>query len=167
MKAPCARCTREKDLHARGLCWACYKHRGVRLMHGGPPQEYRLWGADEVRRLRHLARVRDIRTEDIADDLGRSISSVRSKLKALGIVIGHRGGWPDVVKRAGLLDFFAANPGTTISEFARATGRSPSAVCGMMRALVREGLLARTGGASRSCRYVVTAKWKTKKSRAA
>lgn len=121
----------------------------------------KLWTKRERLLLRQLARSGEP-AASIAAEIGRSEQAVRWQSKRMGGLLGHHGPRRSCrcpFKRARLLDLLAEQPGLTLSGAARILGRSVHAVRMLAVSLVRDGLLARTGGATHTVRYRPTAKW--------
>lgn len=118
----------------------------------------RRWTHDEDNTLFACARAGDPSYE-IADRLGRSRGAVLKRAEHYGLRLagGHWRINPD--RRADLLNYLADNPGATLSDAARELRRCVRCVRAMAVNLLRDGLLERTGGATLSCRYVVTPLW--------
>jgi hypothetical protein len=118
----------------------------------------RLWTRADESRLARLA-ASGVCAEDAAHLLGRTLDAVWTKARLLRIRFRNRGHPGDPVKRARLLDWMRATPGGRLDDYARLVGTSRQVVYKMVARLARDGLLVRTGGAGRRCRYVVSVKW--------
>jgi hypothetical protein len=90
---------------------------------------------------------------EVGSGLGRSQRSVWWQSRLIGAAPGRRTGRPpNLAQRSELTTLLAA--GMPVRRAALRMGLSPEAAFYKVRLMVRDGVLVRTGGASRSCLYV-------------
>lgn len=118
----------------------------------------RAWTASEKARLARAAGAGDP-AEEIAAALGRTAGAVRRCAERLGVPLSGGFHKLDAGQRSAVVGFLAAHPGATLADCARACGRTRATVRAMAARLASEGLLVRTGGATKSCRYRVRGRW--------
>jgi hypothetical protein len=116
----------------------------------------RLWTQEDVETLR-TAVEEGANYAECAEELGRTPRAVQLKAMELGIhaLPGRR---PHVDYR--LLLVSLVGKGLNCSAIAKRVGRHHTSVINMIRKLCREGILERTGGATKKCRYRVSLNWR-------
>lgn len=118
------------------------------------PGNYR-WTVAEDRQLRELSG-EGTPAPEVAAILGRSTGAVEKRRAELGIRMGMSNR-PDAAARARVIGYLGR--GMTLTDIAARVQRHPTTVYRMVRRLVAEGLVERTGGPRRAGRYAPAKRW--------
>jgi hypothetical protein len=122
---------------------------------------YRRWTPTDLAHLRAGA-ADGCTAAEIADDLGRTVKSVERMAHHRGVTFA-RGKTINPFKRAAILDHLQKYPGSSLIDVGRALRCTGAGIGFVVRRMLREGLVRRTGSAGASVRYYVTSKWRRQK----